>query len=394
MPPGFPDNSESPDAQPGDASPPPIRGPARVGRRTKDLVKRLRPGEIPVIDHADLDRTAAEDLIATQPAAVINAARSITGRFPNSGPRLLLEAGVNVVDGAGGELLDRVSDGRMLEIRGGVISDGSGELARGERMTLAEVNRVLAELRTEIDGVLAEFAENTVRHAREEAHLLAEGIKAPRTRTRFEGRHVLIVVRGPAFRSDLDALRGYIRDVRPVMIGVDGGADALLDVGFTPDLILGDMDSARDETLACGAELLVHGYSDGRAPGAARLEELGLEHIVIAAPGTSQDIAMMLADERGAELIVAVGSHFNLVEFLEKDRAGMSSTFLTRLRIGEKIVDAKGVSRLYRPAATPHQLGLIATAFVAMMIAVIAVSPPLENVADLVWLKIKVSLGI
>jgi uncharacterized membrane-anchored protein len=185
-----------------------------------------------------------------------------------------------------------------------------------------------------------------------------------------------------------------MRDVRPVMIGVDGGADALIDAGFSPDVILGDMDSARDSTLACGAELIVHGYADGRAPGAARLEELGLEHMVLAAPGTSQDIAMMLADERGAELIVAVGSHFNLVEFLGKDRAGMSSTFLTRLRIGEKIVDAKGVSRLYRPAATGRQLGLIAGAFAAALVAVVAVSPPLNEVADLVWLKLKVSFGL
>jgi uncharacterized membrane-anchored protein len=185
-----------------------------------------------------------------------------------------------------------------------------------------------------------------------------------------------------------------MRDVRPVMIGVDGGADALVDAGFTPDVILGDMDSARDATLACGAELIVHGYPDGRAPGAARLEGLGLEHMVLAAPGTSQDIAMMLADERGAELIVAVGSHFNLAEFLGKDRAGMSSTFLTRLRIGEKIVDAKGVSRLYRPAATGRQLSLIAGTFAAALVAVVAVSPPLNEVADLVWLKLKVSFGL
>ncbi len=139
---------------------------------------------------------------------------------------------------------------------------------------------------------------------------------------------------------------------------MDGGADAIIEEGLKPDVILGDMDSAREQALRCGAELIVHAYPDGRAPGAERLGELGLDHMVVPAAGTSEDVAMLLASEKGAELIVTVGAHFNLVEFLDKQRSGMSSTFLTRLRIGEMLVDAKGVSRLYNPGPSLTHMAL------------------------------------
>jgi len=150
------------------------------------------------------------------------------------------------------------------------------------------------------------------------------------------------VVRGVDHKRDLKALRSYIRDVKPALIGVDGGADAIIEEGFKPDMIVGDMDSATEPTLRCGAELVVHAYSDGHAPGRETLEPLDLPFKLVPAPGTSQDVAMLIASEKGASLIVSVGSHFNLVEFLDKNRRGMSSTFLTRLRVGEILVDAKG----------------------------------------------------
>jgi uncharacterized membrane-anchored protein len=219
-------------------------------------------------------------------------------------------------------------------------------------------------------------------------------ISLPTTRTDFRERHVLIVVRGPDYKKDLRTLRAYIHDVRPLLIGVDGGADAILEEGYKPDLILGDMDSASDKALSCGAELVVHAYPDGRAPGRERLQELELEHLVIPAAGTSQDIAMLLAFEKGAALIVSVGAHFNLIEFLDKNRAGMSSTFLTRLRIGEVLVDAKGVSRLYRPTVTGRHLIFFAAVSLLLLVIVVASIPALANLADLIWLKIKVLLDL
>jgi uncharacterized membrane-anchored protein len=174
---------------------------------------------------------------------------------------------------------------------------------------------------------------------------------------------------------------------------VDGGADAILEAGHTPSVILGDMDSASDGALASGAELIVHGYPDGRAPGRDRLAAAGLDHTVFPADGTSQDVAMLLAYEMGAEMIVSVGAHFNLVEFLDKDRDGMSSTFLTRLRIGESLVDAKGVSRLYSPGIPVGPLVAFLGAFVLLAAIVVFTSPALADLFELVWLKVKVSLG-
>ena len=231
-------------------------------------------------------------------------------------------------------------------------------------------------------------------HVQEEGELLLGEFELPATRTNFRDRHVLIVVRGTTYRSDLQALRPYIEDVRPLIVAVDGGADAILEEGLTPHVILGDMDSATDAALRCGAEVIVHAYRDGRAPGADRLQEMGVEHLVAPAIGTSQDVAMLLAYENGAELIVTVGAQFNLVEFLDKNRAGMSSTFLTRLRIGDRLIDAKGVSRLYHPGVSHRLMSAFIATAVALMVAVILISPPLRELVDLIWLKIKVLLGI
>jgi uncharacterized membrane-anchored protein len=210
----------------------------------------------------------------------------------------------------------------------------------------------------------------------------------------FRDRQVLVVVRGVDHQRDLRALRTYIRDERPLLVGVDGGADALVQEGHQPDMIVGDMDSAHDGVLACGAELIVHAYTDGRAPGRERLQELGLAHKIIAAPGTSEDIAMLMAAEEGASLIVTVGSHFNLVEFLDKNRKGMASTFLTRVRIGEILIDAKGVSRLYRPRPSNRALSGVLAAGVFALGVVIFASPALNYLVDLLWLKLKVIFGI
>jgi uncharacterized membrane-anchored protein len=371
-----------------------VTGPARPGRKTKLLVKRLNRGDIAVIDHKDLDRVSAEDLITAGVAAVLNCRPSSTGAYPNMGPLLLVQAGVHLVDMPGDAIFKTLDDGDEITVRGGEVIRRGEVVAKGSVQEPEQVRALNDERRREIGDALEAFARNTIEHMLEERELLAGKLELPVFHTDFRDRPALIVVRGVDHRKDLKALRPYIRDVRPALVGVDGGANALLDEGFTPDMIVGDMDSAQEATLRCGAELVVHAYPDGRAPGREHLEALGLPYKLVPAPGTSQDVAMLIAAEKGARLIVSVGSQWNLVEFLDKNRRGMSSTFLTRLRIGEILVDAKGVSRLYQPRPTMAPLALILIAGIVALAAVIAVTPGLRDVADLLWLKLQVLLGI
>ncbi len=387
----FPSTAATP--APG-APPREVAGVARLGKRTKQLVKRLRPGDVAIIDHRDLDRVSGEDLVTCGVAGVVNCAPSSSGRYPNMGPLLVAEAGIALVDVPGDDLFERLQDGDPVVLRGGEVWCRGELVASG---TLLEAERVQAETdrrRAEIGEALEAFAHNTIQYMLEERDLLAGRIELPRFDTDFRDRPVLIAVRGVDHKRDIKALRPYIRDVKPVLVGVDGGADALLQEGFRPDMVVGDMDSAGEATLRCGAELVVHAYPDGRAPGRDHLERLGLDHKVVPAPGTSQDVAMLIAAEKGAELLVSVGSHFNLVEFLDKNRHGMASTFLTRLRVGEILVDAKGVSRLYRPRPGVAPILLLAITGALVLAAVILATPGLHDVADLLWLKLQVLLGI
>jgi uncharacterized membrane-anchored protein len=379
-----------------------VSGPVRPGRRTKLLVKHLIRGDIALIDHLDIDRVSAEELIAAGAGAVLNCSPSSGGSYPNLGPQLLVEAGILLVDLPDGSLFDVLSDGDPLLVR---VLARAGEhpaaevLRRGEVLALGEVldlERVCAETearRLEIGEALERFAHNTIEHMREERELLAGRIALPRFTTDFRDRSTLVVVRGVGHQRDLRALRPFIRDMRPVIVAVDGGADALLEAGLTPSMIVGDMDSAGEAALRCGAELVVHSYPDGRAPGRHRLEEMGLAFKLVPAPGTSQDIAMLIAAEKGARLIVSVGSQFNLVEFLDRNRKGMSSTFLTRLRIGEILVDAKGVSRLYQPRPGLTPLLVVIAAGLIAMVAVVGLTPALRDVAELLWLKLQLLFG-
>src|SRR5215208_6945831 len=360
-----------------------IEGSARLGRRTKVLVKHLGPGDIAIIDHADLDRIAAEDLVATGVPAIVNVAPFSTGQYPNAGPLTLAEAGVRLIEAPEAPLFDELRDGQAIAISGGEIRSNGTLLASGRVLATADLAEQLEQQRRRIDAALGDFAENTLAHLREEGELLVGGIEVPHLRTKFRDRQVLIVVRGSTYRKDLRALAAYIRGVRPLLVA-----------GWKPDVVLGDMDSASDEALRSGAELIVHSYPDGRAPGADRLERMGLNHKVVRSVGTSQDVAMLLAHEMGADLIVSVGAHFNLVEFLERSRAGMSSTFLTRLRVGELLVDAKGVSRLYNPGVTGQQLAFFLAASMVLLTIVIVNTPALSDLVDLIWLKLKIILGI
>jgi uncharacterized membrane-anchored protein len=371
-----------------------IAGPARLGRRTKRLVKELDPGAVAVLDHKDLDRVSAEDLIVAGVLAVLNCGTSSTGAYPNMGPLLLVQAGIHLVDLPDDELFKRISDGDAIVVRGGEVWRGPKLLASGKVQEPDDVRAQTDERRREIGDALEAFAQNTIEHMLEERELLSGRIDLPRFDTDFRDRPALIVVRGVDHQQDLRALRPYIRDKKPAILAVDGGANALLAEGFQPDMIVGDMDSATEEALRCGAELIVHAYPNGKAPGRKLLEELGLPFKVVPAPGTSQDVAMLIAAEKGAELIVSVGSQFNLVEFLDKNRRGMASTFLTRLRLGEILVDAKGVSRLYRPRAGAAPLVGVVLAGLLCLLVIVLLTPALRDVADLLWLKLEVVLGL
>jgi uncharacterized membrane-anchored protein len=345
-----------------------VTGTVRLDRRTKNLTKRLRPGDVAVIDHVDIDRVSADSLVACKVAAVVNAAPSTSGRYPNLGPEILVNAGIPLVDGVGKEVLSAVKEGTGVRVDGNqlLLEDGT-VVAEGTEQTPETVAEAMAEARAGLSVQLEAFATNTMEYMKRERALLLDGVGVPDVATPIEGRHVLVVVRGYDYKEDLQALRSYIRDYRPVLIGVDGGADALVEAGYRPDMIIGDMDSVSDEVLKSGAEVVVHAYADGRAPGLARVQDLGVEAITFPAAATSEDIAMLLADEKGAKLIVAVGTHATLVEFLDKGRGGMASTFLTRLRLGGKLVDAKGVSRLYRSRiSTLTLVVLVLAAFVAI----------------------------
>jgi uncharacterized membrane-anchored protein len=369
-----------------------VSGPARIDRRTKKLLTRLQPGDVAVIDHEDIDRLSAEGLIQRQAAAVVNAAQSSSGRYPNLGPLLLVSAGLLLVDDVGPDVLD-VEEGTQLLLDGGRVFalDGKSmvEVCRGRVLDLSGVEHTLDQTKRSIATEIERFAENTLEYIKEERDVLLEAARLPDVGIDFHGRHVLIVVRGYDYRDDLAALRAYIREVRPLLVGVDGGADALIDAGLRPDMIVGDMDSVTTEALLSGAELVVHAYPGGEAPGHERLDALGLSGIPFEATGTSEDIAMLLAHERGAELIVAVGTHANLIEFMDKGRKGMASTFLTRLRVGPILVDAKGVGRLYHGRIKRRDLLLLVGAALFTLGVVMSVSDLMRAELTALWTQVQ-----
>jgi uncharacterized membrane-anchored protein len=346
-----------------------VTGRARLDRRTKNLTKRLQPGDIAIIDHADLDRVAADSLIRCQVAAVVNAAPSIGGRYPNLGPQLLVEAGIPLIDDTGEDVFGQVREGQHVRLDGETLYVDDRVVAKGTLQTAESVAADMAAAKEGLSLQLKAFVANTFEYINRDSELLVEGMRLPPLRTRLAGRHALVVARGYRYYEDLLALRAYIREFRPVMIGVDGGANALIEAGYWPHLIVGDMDSVSDKALKSGAEIVVHAYRNGHAPGLARIQDLGIESATLPADGTSEDVAVLLADEAGASLIVTVGMRFGLVEFLDKGRSGMASSVLTRIRVGDKIVDAKGVSRLYQSRISGWSLILLVVAALLPVIA-------------------------
>jgi len=370
-----------------------ITAVARVDRRTKDMILRLQSGEIAVIKHRDLDRVAADGLIEAGVAAVLNCDHSVSGRYPNGGPIRIVNAGIPLLDQVDPELMDVVHEGDVLTIDGNEIRRNGELLGAAHVLTALEIEAAMDAARATIGAEVERFAENTLEYVRREAKVFFEPLTLPPLRTRFEGRHALVVVRGHDYREDLLHLKGYIREYKPVLIGVDGGGDALLELGFKPDVIIGDFDSVSQRGLHCGAELVHHVHPDGRAPGRENLLEWGVDYVEFVVDGTSEDVAMLLAYESGAPLIVAVGTHATMVEFLDKGRPGMASTFLTRLRLGPVLVDAKGVNRLYEGRVRRLDIVLLVGAALVAMLVVAIVAEPIHVFARGLWVTLKDTFG-
>lgn len=372
-----------------------IKGRSRVDRRTKNLVKRLEPQDIAVIVHDGIDKLAAEALVATRVRVVINCLESMSKDYPNSGPGILLEAGILVIDNVGLDVLERIQENDEIDIVGCRVYKDGEIVAQGTILDSEIINEKVELARARMDEVLARFVDNTLTYARQEISLVSGSqIQYPEIKTPFKNRHALIVVRGNNYREDLRTIHSYIREVKPVLVGVDGGADALREFGLKPDIVIGDMDSVSDEALKDAGEIIVHAYQDGRAPGLDRVRELGLEAKTFPAPGTSEDIAMLLAYENGADLIVAVGTHSNMLDFLEKGRKGMASTFLVRLKVGSLLVDAKGVSQLYNAPVQSRHIAKIVLAALLPVAAVVGLTPATREIVKLMYIQLRVFLGI
>jgi uncharacterized membrane-anchored protein len=353
---------------------PGITGVARLDRQTLRLAGRLNRGDIAILDHVDLDRMAAEALVAAKPAAIINAQPSISGRYPNLGPQVIVSHGIPLIDNVGGEIFAAVKEGTKIRVHGNTVYLGNAAVVTGTIQDIETVAQLMLEAKSGLGSQLEAFAVNTAEFMNRERRLLLEGEGIPEVKTKFTGKHAVIVVRGHDYQSDLRGLRHYIREYKPVLVGVDGGADALLEAGLKPHLIVGDMDAVSDAALGTGAEVVVHAYPDGRMPGLARVQDLGIDAITFATSGTSEDAAMLLADNSGADLVVAVGSSATLTEFLDRGRAGMASSFLTRLRLGAKVMDANSVARLYRNRVSGLALLLLVVAAVIAVVATLAVA--------------------
>lgn len=371
-----------------------IAGIARKDRKTKNLVKRLEPSDIAFIYHEDLDKVSAESLLKTGVKCVVNAYFFCTEKYPNQGPGILLSAGVVLIEEMGEEAVDQIKEGEMVEIEDGKVYQDGKLIGAGYLLTAEELKQRITRAREKIDQEILEFARNTANFVAKERKLLFSDLSIPQLKTRIEGKNCLVVVRGHDYEEDIKALRHFIRNEKPVIIAVDGAADSLIDNGVVPDILIGDMDSVSYEAMLKARDVVVHSYLDGRAPGLARARKVLNENQVkvFRFQGTSEDAALVLAYEKGASLIVLVGSHTNLIDFLDKGRKGMASTFLTRLKVGDRLIDAKGVSRIYRSHAQAIHLIIFTIVIAGALAASVMLSPQLRNLVTLVSFKLQLAL--
>lgn len=370
-----------------------IKGKCKKDYKTKDLVTRILPGEIAIINHPDLDDLAAEALIKKRIKALINISPSLSGRYPAQGTKKILDAGIPVIDSIEPTLMEFAKEGAFIEIKENQICH-LGKCFPGRRLEIDKFNIELEQSEKSLEQELEKFTLNTLKFAAKEMKKVFAPLTIPKLNISLRERHVLVVVRGKDYQADLFAIRSYVKEVNPILIGVDGGADALMEHGFRPDIIIGDMDSISDRTLKCGAQIIVHGYLDGNTPGEKRVKELQLPYNILPAIGTSEDIALLMAFQEGAELIIALGTHSNLIDFLNKGRDGMASTFLVRLKVGSILVDAKGVSKLYQGKVNGgYFFQMIGAAFLPLIIVSI-MNVNISHTLRLLWMRLLLLFGI
>lgn len=371
-----------------------FKGYLSIDKRTKDLAKRIKPNEIALIDHKDIDEVAANSLVQAKIKAIINLSPSISGKYPNKGPNILLDNGIFILDVLDVDLMNLLLEEDLVEVdENGNITKDEVFICKGEIIDKHKVEELISFSYEHISEELEMFIDNTIEYAKKEKGMILGDVVIPSFKTNFKGKHVLIVVRGQNYKEDLLTIKSYIDEVSPILVGVDGGADAILEFGLIPDLVVGDMDSISDECLRKAKEIVVHAYPDGRAPGLQRIQDLNLESVVLPSPGTSEDIAMLIAYENQAELIVAVGTHSNIIDFLEKGRKGMGSTFLVRLKIGYKLIDARGVNLLYKGSLKIKYVWWLFIAALFPILILIYIAQPMQQIIKLLEIQLKILLN-
>jgi uncharacterized membrane-anchored protein len=351
------------------ASRPGLTGTARVDRNIDRLLRRVCPGDIVVLDVLDLDRITADALVEADIAAVVNASPSVSGRYPNLGPEVLVNNGVTLIDETGPDVFKKIKDGSKIRLYEGGVYAGDRRLARGTERTDHDIADLMREAKSGLAAHLEAFAGNTIEFIKSESPLLIDGIGIPDIDVDLRRRHVLIVADEPCAADDLRSLKPFIKEYQPVLIGVGGGADVLRKAGYRPQIIVGDPDQISTEALKCGAHVVLPADADGHAAGLERIQDLGVGAMTFPAAGSAMDLALLLADHHGASLLVTAGHTANIETFFDRTRTQSNpSTFLTRLRVGEKVVDAKAVATLYRNHISAGAIALLA---LTMLIAVI-----------------------
>jgi uncharacterized membrane-anchored protein len=354
---------------------PGVTGVARVDRRTGELLRRIGRGDVVVLDQVDLDRATADALVEAEVTAVVNASPSISGRFPNLGPEILVGAGITLIDGVGTAPLRRIKEGSRLRLHEGTVYVGDREVASGTQQTVETIADLMIEAKAGMSAQLEAFSANTIEFLRRERTLILDGVGVPELRTPIRDRQVVVIAPGRGHTEDLVHLKRYIAEHRPVLIGVDGGADTLCAKGYKPHVIVGDPDQLATDTLKSGAEVVVPAYVDGHAPGLERVQDLGIGAVTFPASGNAEDLALLLADAHGAGLVVTVGFQATLHEFLDRGRSGSNpSTFLTRLKLGSRIVDGKAVATLHRSRVSIAAVVLLVLAALIAVFVALAVS--------------------
>lgn len=370
-----------------------IKGTIKKDRKTKNLIKRLKPGDIAIIDHKDIDEIAAISLAEAKVKCVLNLNISISGKYPNKGPSILTDSGIILLESKNKNIFEIVHEGDIIEIYDDNIIYKDKVIGNYEELDKNKIKKFLNIGYSNLEKELDKFIENTLDYAKKEKELVLEKGNIPKVKTKLSGRHALVVVRGKDYKKDLIAIQSYIREVKPVLIGVDGGGDALLEFGLIPDILIGDMDSVTDKCLKLSKEIIVHAYTDGRAPGLERVKDLGLNARIYPSVGTSEDVAFLLAYSNNVDLIVAVGTHTNMIDFLEKGRSGMSSTFLVRLKVGSKLVDAKGVNMLYKSSLKlKYVIGLGIAALIPIAVLTF-MFPPMKELVKLIQIRFRILFG-